>query len=89
MPWRNLIRWAALVCAIVIVLWLAPEVVRNYRDWRESAVNDPSAAELYETNFWFDAAGIAAGLGLGLLIFIGLKRNNELPRGTRGGSTQT
>ena len=85
MPWRNLIRWTALVCAIAVVLWLGASAIRNYRDWREVAVNDPSAAELYETDFWFDAAGIAAGLSIGSLIFFGLKQKKEPPRGTSDG----
>jgi hypothetical protein len=76
MRWRNLIRWAALVCAIAVVVWLMPDAARNYRAWREAEINDPSAAELYETNLWFDAAGMAAALGFGSLIFVGLRRKH-------------
>jgi len=48
MAWRNLIRWAALLGAIAVVFWLRPSAQRDYRDWREAVVSDPSAAELYE-----------------------------------------
>ena len=88
MPWRNLLRWAALGCALAVVIWLGPSAFRNYRDWREAAVNDPSAAELYETDFWLDAAAIAAGLGIESLIVFGLKQKQEPPRGTSDGSIQ-
>ena len=88
MPWRNLIRWAALVCSIAIVFWLGPSAIRSYRDWREAAVNDPSAAELYETEFWFEAAGIAAPLGIGSVFFFVLRHKKEPCRGTSGGSIQ-
>jgi hypothetical protein len=81
MAWWNLIRWAALLSAVAVVVWLGPNAVRNYRDWREALVNDPSVADLYETNLWFDSAGIAAGLIVGSLIFFGLKQKQEPPRG--------
>ena len=71
---RNLIRWLALVCGLAVLLWRAPHTLRKYRDWREAKVNDPSAAELYETDLWFEAAGGTVALGLGLLIFLGLRR---------------
>ena len=74
MPWRNLIRWLALVCGLAVLFWRAPLALRDFRDWREAAVNDPSAAELYETDLWFEAAGGTVALGLGLLIFLGLRR---------------
>jgi hypothetical protein len=74
MPWRNFFRWLALVGGLAILLWRAPHALRDYRDWREAAVIDPSAAELYETDLWFEAAGVTVALGLGLLIFFSLRR---------------
>jgi hypothetical protein len=65
-------------------LWRGPHVLRDYRDWREAKVTDPSAAELYETDFWFETAGIVIALGLGLVVFYGLKRKKE-PIGGPGG----
>jgi len=76
----------ALLGAVAVVVWLGPSAARNYRDWREALVNDPSVAELYEMNLWFDSAGIAAGLVIGSLIFFGLKQKAEPPRGTSDGS---
>ena len=82
MPWRNLFRWVALLGALAILLWRAPHALRDYRDWREAKVNDPSIAELYETDLWFEGAGVTVALGLGLLIFLGLRRK---PIGGPGG----
>jgi hypothetical protein len=76
----------ALLGAVAVVVWLGPSAARNYRDWREALVNDPSVAELYEMNLWFDSAGIAAGLVIGSLIFFGLKQKAEPPRGASDGS---
>jgi hypothetical protein len=89
MPWRNIIRWAALIGTVAVVVWLAPSANRNYREWRETAVNDPSAAELYQTALWVDAAGIATGFIVGAFIFFGVKPKNEPPRVTSGGPTQS
>ena len=77
MPWRNLLRWIALVGGLAILLWRAPHALRDYRDWREAKVNDPSAAELYETDLWFEAAGVTVAVGFGLLIFFGLKEEEK------------
>jgi hypothetical protein len=68
-----------------VVVWLGPNAVQNYRDWREALVHDPSVADLYEVNLWFNSAGIAAGLAIGSLIFFGLKQKAEPPRGTSDG----
>jgi hypothetical protein len=84
MPWRNLIRWVALVCGLAIMLWRAPVAIRDFRDWREAAISDPSAAELYETDFWFETAGMVIALGLGLVFFYGLKRKEKLVGGAGG-----
>jgi hypothetical protein len=46
------------------------------------------SGRLYETDFWFAAADIAAGLGIGSLVFFVLKQKKEPPRGTTDGSTQ-
>ena len=85
MPWRNFIRWAALLCMIAVALWLAPNAGRNYRNWRESAVNDPSAAELYRTGFWMDAVGIVVALMAGSSIFFGLKKKEVQSQGSSSG----
>ena len=74
MPWRNLVRWVALVCGLTVLSWRTPEAIQDYREWREAAVNDPSVAELYVTNLWFETAGIVIALSLGLGIFFSLKR---------------
>jgi len=38
----------------------AIDAIQAWRHWREVALSDPSAADLYRTTFWLDL-GIAAG----------------------------
>ena len=41
----------------------------NWREWHRWAVDDPSVADLYRTNFWFDLASSAAAIALAALLF--------------------
>lgn len=43
--------------------------VGNWREWHRWAATDPSAADLYRTNFWFDLASVAVAIGLAALLF--------------------
>ena len=69
MHWRTWLRWAGLAGACAVLLWLGPAAARDYRDRREALVNDPSAAELYEIDFYFDVGGLVVGMGAGLLVY--------------------
>jgi hypothetical protein len=44
------------------------DAVKDWRQWHEWAVVDPSAADLYRTNFWLDVTFAIAIVGITALI---------------------
>jgi hypothetical protein len=74
---RNVIRWAALPCVLVVIVWLASDAIASYRNWQQTTVSDPSAAEAYETDFWVDVVAVAVTAGIGLAMFVGLRAKTD------------
>lgn len=64
MPIRALVRLAFVFCGGFFIGGRLVDAVRVWRLWQETAVIDPSAADLYRTTFWIDvgSAGIAAAI---------------------------
>ena len=64
---RNLTRSALVLLGGLLAGSRMVDAVRAWREWQRWAVSDPSAADLYRTNFWIDvglAAVAIAGAGL-------------------------
>ncbi len=55
---RDAVRWGLLLAAVAVSGYRLPATVRNFQDWRAALPIDPSAAELYKTNFSVNAVGI-------------------------------
>jgi hypothetical protein len=51
------------------------DAVDNWREWHEWAVADPSAADLYRTNFWVDVTFAVLLVGITGLIYWLLRPN--------------
>ena len=51
------------------------DAVENWRQWHEWAVSDPSAADLYRTNFRIDVVIVIITLGVTGLIYWLLRPN--------------
>jgi len=68
---RRIAGWALFIVGVGLGAWrttLAIGAARNWLDWH---LSDPSGAELYALDFWFEAASAvvgAAGAGLGLWV---------------------
>ena len=56
---RDAVRWGLLLAAVAVSGYRLPGTFRNFQQWRASLLVDPSAADLYKTNFMVNAVGIA------------------------------
>ena len=56
---RDAVRWGLLLAAVAVSGYRLPGTFRNFQQWRAAMLVDPSAAELYKTNFMVNAVGIA------------------------------
>ena len=66
---RTLARYAVVLLAGFIAGSQLVGAVQAWRDWHRWAIADPSAADLYRTNFWIAVTIAALSLSLGGLIF--------------------
>jgi hypothetical protein len=84
--WRNLIRWLAVVCGVLILMERAPEAIYSYQKWHQLANHDPSHADFYRKVFFGEMIVGAIAVSAGQAIFTGLRQKKEPRRGTSGGS---
>ena len=65
--WRAL--W--MLAAGGLILWRAPLAWASWREWRQWRILDPSAADLYLTDFWFEIAPVTIGAAIqvGAILF--------------------
>jgi len=55
---RDAVRWGLLLAAVAVSGYRLPVTFRNFQEWRAAMLVDPSAADLYKTNFMVNAVGI-------------------------------
>jgi hypothetical protein len=75
---RDAVRWGLLLAAVAVSGYRLPATVRNFQEWRAAMPIDPSAAELYKTNFSVNAVGIVIILVVAVGVFYLLR-----PRATK------
>jgi hypothetical protein len=66
---RTLTRYAVVLVAGFIAGGQLVGAAQAWREWHRWAISDPSAADLYRTNFWIAVTIAALSLSLGWLIF--------------------
>ncbi len=66
---RDAVRWGLLLAAVAVSGYRLPATVRNFHEWRAALSIDPSAAELYKTNFSVNAVGIVIILLVAVGVF--------------------
>jgi hypothetical protein len=66
---RDAVRWGLLLAAVAVSGYRLPATVRNFQEWRAAMPIDPSAAELYKTNFSVNAVGIVTILVVAVGVF--------------------
>jgi hypothetical protein len=55
---RDAVRWGLLLAAVAVSGYRLPATFRNFQQWLAAMPVDPSAADLYKTNFTVNAVGI-------------------------------
>jgi hypothetical protein len=75
MQTKSIVRHALVLLGGFIVGSRLIDTVENWRRWHEWAVSDPSAADLYRTNFWIDVVIVIVTLGMTGLIYWLLRPN--------------
>jgi hypothetical protein len=75
---RSLVRYAGVLVSGLIAGWRLVGAIANWRQWRRWAATDPSAAELYQINLWFDLAAAAFAAAIAALLWYLLR---PTPRG--------
>ena len=66
---RDAVRWGLLLAAVAVSGYRLPGTFRNFQAWRAALPIDPSAADLYKTNFGVNAVGIAIILAVAWVVF--------------------
>jgi hypothetical protein len=56
---RDAVRWGLLLAAVAVSGYRLPGAFRSFQQWRAALPIDPSAADLYKTNFGVNAVGMA------------------------------
>lgn len=59
--------WMAVATGLLIVVWRGSISIYWWRQWRLWRATDPSAAELYELNFQFEASVALMGLAIAII----------------------
>lgn len=76
---RNLVRLALVLLAGFLAGDKLVAAVADWREWHRWAVADPSAADLYRTNFWFDIATVVAAIVGAWIVHLMLRPPGETP----------
>jgi hypothetical protein len=66
---RDAVRWGLLLAAVAVSGYRLPSTVRSLQEWCAALPIDPSAAELYKTNFSVNAVGIVIILVVAVGVF--------------------
>jgi hypothetical protein len=66
---RDAVRWGLLLAAVAVSGYRLPATFRNFQEWRAALPVDPSAADLYKTNFSVNAMGIVIILAVAVGVF--------------------
>ena len=74
---RDAVRWGLLLASVAVAGFRLPGVYRDLRAWHEVRFSDPSAADLYWTNFEVSAIGIAVMLLIGVGTFYLFRRRGK------------
>ncbi len=76
---KTIVRYALVLFGGFLAGSRLVDAVDNWREWHEWALADPSAADLYRTNFWVDVT-FAVLIGcLAALIYWLLRPNLRAP----------
>lgn len=70
---RDAVRWGLLLAAVAVSGYRLSGTIRNFQAWRAALPIDPSAADLYKTNFSVNAVGIAIILVVAAAVFYFLR----------------
>ena len=70
---REVARYGLILVAGVCAGGRVVTAVGNWRMWHELAVPDPSAADLYRTNFWIDVVVVAVFVAAAWLVNLMLR----------------
>lgn len=70
---RDAVRWGLLLAAVAVSGYRLPGTFRSFQQWRGALLIDPSAAELYKTNFTVNAVGMVIILGVAIAVFYFLR----------------
>ena len=70
---RDAVRWGLMLAAVAVSGYRLPGTFRSFQQWRGALPIDPSAAELYRTNFTVNAVGIAVILAVAITVFYFLR----------------
>ncbi len=66
---RDAVRWGLLLAAVAVSGYRLPATVRNFQQWCAALPLDPSAADLYKTNFSVNAVGVVIILAVAVGVF--------------------
>ena len=76
MQLRTLARYGLVVFGGLLAGRRSVDALRTWREWHRWALTDPSAADLYRTNFWVDVVILVLTLGIVGLLYRSLGRRS-------------
>src|SRR5258705_2250011 len=76
MQLRTLARYGLVLFGGLLAGRRSVDALHAWRGWHRWALADPSAADLYRTNFWVDVVILVLTLGIVGLLYRSLKRHS-------------
>lgn len=73
---RRVIRWCALLFAVLYFMEWLPEVIYAYSAWRETTALHPLSPEHYRKEFFSELSFILIVMALGISLFVALRRKS-------------
>lgn len=76
MQLRTLARYGLVVFGGLLAGRRSVDALHAWREWHRWALTDPSAADLYRTNFWVDVVILGLTLGIAGLLYRSVGRRS-------------
>jgi hypothetical protein len=76
---RRILGHLAILAAVAMSGYSAYLAARSYAEWRKWRISDPSAAELYQIDIWWESALCLGGLIAAALVAYWIRPSRRRP----------
>jgi hypothetical protein len=72
---RRWLAFALILAGVAYAAWRGAAAFYWFEQWQRLRIDDPSAAELYQVNAWFELVYATPGVVVAILAALWLRRN--------------